>query len=724
MPLWTPNLSESDLLASRGYLGFAYLRGMFWNASGGTLLESTPRPFHLAWRNLRTDQPNPLASGFGAIPVSATLYPGFALYKALSIRAGLVQALEPTVLALDVSPVDAATSVATVTLDKPGSISLFVKRLTGGVETGLIAAADGAAGGSAKVRTLQFPRQSGTYRVIVRAGMTRYARDYSGDSPISALTTYASSQDASIKDDYPKGVSDGRRAFAEAIYPLASPYGFDAAGVLAGAGWDTDATRQAMVQSVANSSSIAASKTFLNALVGQGAPPYNTSSPDPNYYTGLAVSYAQAVYQQGGVGAYKSVYNQYPAFTYNTSSQDGGYLDGLKGPFVAKIQQDADTAGYNRAYGEVYAAARDAEITGGVPEGQAAFSLATSPGQASGVSRHLYDAGFLKAAQEIYDLALSDGFDWRSRVNPSLSLGQTGVKAQYRDLKTDFKSAVQAVAKSDGLKVFLEAIRTQYAFSYDYNNSANRSNQDYTTYLISLRDGAIQTVYDTGRVGSYRDLYDAGAVFGFTYNPAQSAANLAALKDAFLTTVYSYGIVATLQELYDLAASTYFNTLTNYPSVRDPSFVQRTAYLNPKAATLRNLKGDYFTRVYESGVIYVYRERMYPLAEPYGFTFDRSQIVASYYSSKEPEFIEALRQGYGTAHIIPPVNWVYDAQRGGIVVNLRLNKPARAYLWLTQDGATISPVVVTGPAATTHEVVIPANPGLGNVVVEIEVSNG
>lgn len=668
MPLWSQNITEQQILDARGLAGtaFALLRGALWDNApgGGRLQDSAGRTFHLAWRKYaQTPQPGALPAGLAAYPAGLnrdTLRKEVTLSKALSVRAGLVAALEPTVLSLAVEPLDASTSRLTVTLDKPGSVSLFVKRLSGGAEAGLLAAADGADGGNERVRTLDFPRQSGSYRVVVRAGMTKYARDYSGDAPTSALSTYASGQSVAIKDDYPKGVVDGRRAFAEAMYPLADPHGFDSAAVLASPDWDSTPARQSLIDTVARKNAVDTARSFLNALVGQGAPPYDTSSQDAAYLTSLAAPYAQAVYRKGGVGAYHDVYTAYPSFAYDTASSDAAHLAALKDDFVAKIQDDVATVGYNQAYAEVYAAARDAEITGGVPEGHSAWSTAAAAGQAAAVARHLYDAGFLRAAQEIYDQGLPDGFDWRARIDPNLLLGQVGVKTQYRDLADDFRAKLQAVAKSQGLKHFLETARTQYGYAYDHANAAGRGDEAYADYLASLRDAALTKVFDAGREGSYRDLYDAGAAFHFTYNAALDAAGLAALKESFLGAVYSYATAAALQEVYDLAAATYFNDLTSYPSLRDSGYAVKPQYLNPTAAALRTLRGDYFTRVYESGVIYTYANRVFPLAEPYGFSFDRSQKQASYYAGLEPTFVSRLTAGKQDEGRVLAFKAVYD----------------------------------------------------------------
>ncbi|WP_287417656.1 hypothetical protein [Oceanithermus sp.] len=729
MPLWSQNLTDADLLAQRPFASpRVRAQARFWrNASTpGLMDDGTGTTFHLAFRHLTGDGVAKLAWLYAAPPTQSTLYPSVALRKALSLRAGLVAALEPAVLSLEVTPLDADTSRLTVVLDKPGSISMFLKGLdANGNETGLITAGDGADGTGSKTLTMDFPRQDGLYRIVVRAGMTKYSRDYDGDVATTSLSTYASPTDDVMGGSYQTGVADGRLAFAQAIYPLADPYGFDSAAVLAGPDWDTDATRQAMVQAIADRSSIDTSKRFLDAMVAKGASPYDGANTDPNYYKNLAVPAADEVYQAGGVGAYHDVYGAYPAFTYDTTSQDGTYLSGLKAGFIAQIQGDGDAAGYDRAYGEVYQAAHDAEITGGLPEGATVWPTSTTSGQAAAVAKHVYEAGFARAAQEIYDQGLADGYDWRVGVDPALEPGDAGYQTQYRDQAAPYKDKMQATGKIAGLRFFLDYIAAQYpAYSYDAGNTAGLDDAAYTTYLEGERNGAVTTVYDTGRADGYRELYDVGvSLFKFSYDPQLDAAALSSLKDSFLTAVYSYAVTSALQETYDLGDSTYFNDLTSYPAIRDPSYVTRTQYLDALAQQLRALEGDFFTRVYESGVIYVYRDRIYPLAEPFGFTFDRAQKQASYYADLEPDFIAALQEGYAGGHIVR-VTRNYDPQTFTAHVEVELSRPEGVLLFVTdKDGNQIGSVLESLNPQIIHEFSFPLVPNVDEVYLHVELSN-
>lgn len=674
MPLWSQNLSTGDLLAARPRASEAlvYLRAKFWQNTGGLVQDDAGTPFHLAFRyQVLTSVGSALPSALRQYPASlnrTTLYSEVTLAKALSVRAGLVAALEPTVLSVEVGVLDANTSRLTVTFDKPASISLFVKRLSAGVEAGLLTAGDGSDGGSSKTRTLDFPRQTGSYRVIVRAGMSKFARDYLDDTATTAITTYASASDAVISGGYPQGVADGRRAFAQDIYPLGDAYGFNSSAVLAGPNWDTPATRQSLITTVANKSSIDASKTFLNAMVAAGAPAYSNSS-DPGYYLSLAVSSTQAVSQAGGVNAYKAVYNVYPAFGYNTSSNDGAYLDGLKNSFVAQIQSDAQATGYNSAYGEIYGIVAGEITILGLPEGYSTWSIA-NPKNASNatlMARHIYNAGALRAYQRVYDQGLPDGFDWRTRVVPAPTITAASAKTPYDDLRGTFRDEVQAEGRIAGLMTALEYARNSYQFSYDYTNSANRSDTAYVTYLEGLTSSMFSRSAEAGKVAAYKDFYDtAVSEFRFSYDSNLDAANLALLKTAMFKVVYSYSLVAGLQEVYDLANATYFDELTSYPGIRNPAYTTKPAYLNSLANQMRSLKGDYYVKVYESGAIFTY-QRLYGLAEPYGFSYDSSQVNSSYYAELEGSFISSISQaGYsagqsgGTGnHKVPTVGQLF-----------------------------------------------------------------
>jgi len=728
MPLWSLTPTDEDVQHARAAAASrSRIQARYWrNASTpGLMDDGTGTTFHLAFRRLTDAPAGSVTWLYDQTNVVNSLYPAITLRKALSLRAGLVAALEPAVLSLEVTPVDDDTARLTVVLDKPGSISMFLKGLDAdGNETGLITAGDGADGTGSKTLTMDFPRQDGLYRIVVRAGMTKYARDYNADTPTSALSTYASAANDVMGGSYQTGVLDGRYAFASAIYPLADPYGFDSDAVLNGPDWDTDATRQAMVQTIADRSSIDTAKRFLDAMVDKGASPYDASNTDPDYYKNKAVPATDEVYQAGGVGAYHDVYGAYPSFTYDTTSNDGSYLSGLKNDFISAIQTDADAAGYDRAYGEVYQAAHDAEITGGLPEGATAWPTTTSSGQAAAVARHVYESGFARAAQEIYDAGRTDGYDWRVSVDPALEPGTSGYVTQYRNQADPYKAKMQATGKIAGLKFFLDYIAAQYAYSYDASNAAGLDDADYTTYLEGERNGAVGVVYDTGRANGYRELYDVGvSLFKFSYDSQLDAAGLSSIKDSFLTAVYSYGVTAALQEQYDLGTSTYFNDLTDYPTVRDPSYVTRTQYLDTLAAHLRGLQGDFFTRVYESGVIYVYRDRIYPLAEPFGFTFDRTQKQASYYADLEPDFIEALREGYAGGHIVRVIR-NYDPATYTAHVEVELSRPEGVVLYVTDDnGNQIGSVLESLIPQTVHTFVFPLVPNVDEVLLHIELSN-
>ncbi|WP_027894466.1 hypothetical protein [Calidithermus chliarophilus] len=735
-----PTSSERDALrqCSLHAAARATVRGRHWRSSAtpGALRDDFGADYSLAFKHV--------AYPAGAVPglaahraavlsdlAARAATPGYLaskkVAKTISVRAALTQSLEPAVLAFSVAPLDPDTSRASLSLDKPASPTLIVKRLNNGVEGALLTAADDEDGGG-KERTLDFPRQSGTYRVIVRVGSQKYYRDYDGDVPVSALAAYAASAEATLAGTYDQGVSDGRRAFAQAIYPLGDPDGFDSEGVLAGPDWDTPATRQSFRDTIAKKNSIDASKVFLNQLVAAGAPAYNGSSQDPAYYTGLAAPYVTAVKQLGGVSAYHSVYAAYPAFAYDTSSQDGAYLDGLKAAFVGQIQSDASASGYNTAYAEVWTAA-NAELPAlGIPEGYANWPLATpkNAGQAANLIRFAYSSGYIRSAQLVYDEGLAAGFDFRSRTTTLDPLTSGASRQQYADLRDDFRAELQAGGQAEGLKHFLEKFRLQYGYAYDHANSAGRGDLEYVAYLQAQRDPAVSLAVEEEKRAAYLDVYDAArTLFKFTASTAGlTSSQLAALKDAMFTAVYSYGIVAELQKLYDLSAgSTFFHSLTNYPAVRDASYTPRDAYRDAKALALAALEGDYYSRVYEGGVIYVYRDRMYPLAVEYGFTFDAAQQQASYYAAKEPEFIEALRQGYAGSS---PVAYVdsYDPIKQEYTVQVTLSKPAKVYGWLSQSELPVTYVVASLVPSASHTLRFKAPRGLGVVQAHIEVSNG
>lgn len=580
----------------------------------------------------------------------ANYYLSTSLNKVVSVRAGLTQALEPIVLSVDLSLLTSNTSRLTITLDKVGSISVFIKQLNSGVEQQMLVAGDGIDGSNSKTLTIDIPRQSGTYRIIVRAGMSKYYRDYLNDLPQTGLSLYNSSANSVITNNYPQGVIDGNFQFASAIYPLGDTYGYTSSSVLAGSNWNTSTERQNFVNTIANFSSISASKIFLNALVSLGAAAYDNNQTSPSYYTGLATSAATAVNQAGGVASYKAVYNQYVPFatshpTYPTST-DGTFLDSLKTTFVSEIQAAATQTGYDNAYGEVYTAANQLETSLGLPENKTAWSTSSAHNSTTAQSmiQHIYKAGYVKFAQTIYDVGLPS-FDFRTQTNQTLNILDTGFDTQYYNLRTTFTNKLQAVAKTSGLQYFLSYIKTQYGFSYDDTNVGNLTDTAYENYLITQREPSIAAVVEQSSRSAYNDIYGYAATnYKFTYNSSVSSSALAALKTNFYMAVNSYATISALEQTYS-NRPTSFDTLTNYLTIRDTTYTPRLTDFNTLATSYYALRGDYQVRNYEAGAIYTYKN-LYNYAVPFGFTYDGNQIISSYYQGLEQAYINALKGGF------------------------------------------------------------------------------
>lgn len=565
------------------------------------------------------------------------------LQKVLPQRASLIESLEGNVLSIDITELDTTTARLSVSMDKAVGFSFFVKRLSElNIEEGLLLAGDDEDGGTSKNRFVDIPLQTGRYRVIVRIGERKYYRDYLNLSAISAVSVYGNPTDNYIKDDYPQGVTDGRRAFAEAIYPLGNSYGFDSSSVLAGPNWDTNVTRNNFVSTIADTSSINTSKIFLNALVARGASPYNGSITLPSYYTGLANSAAQEVLNAGGVASYKSVYNSYPPFIYDSSSNDGTYLDSIKNSFINTILTDGQNSGYNTAYNEFYSII-NSQIS--MPLGYSAWDTARPKNftEAQNAIRFTYNAGAIRASQLIYDEGLLYGFDFRNLTTTTQPLDNNTSRTQYENIKDDFRIKLQSSGKIEGLQHFLSFIRTQYGFNYDWNNTANLSDEDYATYLQGLRNSALGTISEEDKKSVYLDFYNfAQTNFQFTgFNSTQTSTQLASAMTSMFREVFSYGFVAASQEIYDRGNATYFPTLTNYNSIRNGTITTNNTFLTTAATNIRNLQADYYIRVYEFGAIFTYR-RLYDLGIPYGFTYNSSELLASYYSGLETNYINTL----------------------------------------------------------------------------------
>jgi hypothetical protein len=642
------------------------VRGRFNINHAGVLGAYQDNPVdNLAFRLLNTGSSNvsvtrPDIWAFSSRSASLAAQPGLAnarfISRTLSIRAALTEQLEAVVLSIELVSLNATQDTLSVTFDKAVGLKAYFRELnTSGVETGqLTLAVDGLPGGTNRTRSVVIPKQTGKYRIEVVTGSSAYSRDYNASAASSAVSSYSASSDAVLVNLYPQGVLDGRRAFAEAIYPLGDPDGFGSVAILAGATWDAPATRQSFRDTIANFNSISSSKTFLNALVARGAPSYIATNTTPSYFTGLAVSSAQAVLEAGGVAAYKAVYDAWGPFatshpTY-PGETSGSVLDNLKTAFVSEIQADSLSTATTNTYNAIYGAMRTQEIASGVPEGYSAFvtaSIAQSTTGAALLAKHVYNAGAIKMAQGIFDTALGDGFDFRPITEETTALEVDAARTQYTGLASSHRTKLIGTARIGGLKYLYEQMRTQYGYTYDSTNTGALSDAAYLAYLEGLRGASLSFMFDQGGVSSYLDLYNqAGTDFGFTFGSGLTTTQLAALKTSFFTKVVSWSVVAALQEQYDLGAPTYFNAQTNYPTIRSPSTVTRAQYLNTLATQMRALKSDFYLRSYEWGAIVTYR-RLYDLGIPFGFAYDNTQQLASYYGDLEDDYIEALQQGIG-----------------------------------------------------------------------------
>lgn len=505
---------------------------------------------------------------------------------------------------------------------------------------------------SSKVHNYSVDKFTSKSRVVAVPINTSFSKDFNVESEVSGVQTYNYSTFGEVLSRYQEGYDSGYKQAHQEIYPLGQSFGWNYDfGTRNDYGNST--VQSSFVQTITDNQYIGAYKEVYNKGIAYGFT-YDSTVTSRTYYPAQQDRFVSSLLTTASIPVYKSFYDSGVTygFSYNASSQDLDYLNNLKSSFISTVDAFSDKRGEKRAYSDIFKAGSNYQTSIGMAEGFTAWQDITTSdvnyaNKTNEFVRHLYNSGYAKSAQLIYNSGATYGFNWRTVLGTQEPNTSSTLNIQYDNLNTPFIVAVTATAKSEGMKSIYDYVASRFtSFVYDSTNTAGSNNSDYVTYLSGIKQTMLDSVVNESAINVYNTVFGRAATdFLFSYNNASTDSTYYRNKISdMLGSVYNYGTVAAFQSVYDRGENYYFKTVTNYATLRDARFNLKSIYNNASTTQLESLKEDFEIRMYESGVVFTYK-RFFDLAAEFGFTYDQNQYLASYYDSKREQFLDIYRSG-------------------------------------------------------------------------------